>query len=159
MTKQNIFMMGFILLFASISLASISSAWPYELYSNGTIVDLNSSNNLTTTLEITYYGNYTNVNYTDITYRNYTTITEESYTNRSYWYNVTNQTNIYYTINGSAVYNTTEADAKFLDIITFNDYKNTPKTKESHGLLWGFVIASLLMSLASLVIIYRAGAV
>jgi len=94
--------MKFLYLLALVVMLSVSvSAWPYELYSNGTIVDLNSSNNQSTNLTI-YYYNVTNL----------TTIT-----------NVTNNiTNITQVLNDT-YYNTTESDARYLR--TGSQYGNT----------------------------------
>ena len=144
--------MKFLYLLLFVVLLSISvSAWPYELHSNGTIVDLNSSNNQSTNLTIYYY--YTNVtNYTNVTYTN---VTAE--------------------VNGS-VCNTTELDTRYLRIGT--QYGNTElfnraelneifanltnvdanltaqineKTKTQTGWLWGGILVAILLSAIALV--------
>jgi len=94
--------MKFLYLFALVVMLSVSvSAWPYELYSNGTIVDLNSSNNQSTNLTI-YYYNVTNTN-----------------TNTNITNNVTNITQVL----NDTYYNTTESDARYLR--TGSQYGNT----------------------------------
>ena len=86
--------MKFLYLLALVVMLSVSvSAWPYELYSNGTLVDLNSSNNQSVNLTIYQITQVTNV--TNVT----NNITE--------FYNVTN-----ITINDTA-YTKNESDARF----------------------------------------------
>ena len=165
MIKNKYNCIGLILLV--ISLISLASAWPYELYANGTIIDLNSSNNLTTTLavtytNVTYYTNYTTTNHTDYTYNNYTT--GEVFANRSYFYNSTNLTTIINTYvlnvsNSSMYYNSTDADTKFLTINDFNTYKtiaDAADTSNGHGFMWVMIIVSLLTSIICAVALFKA---
>ena len=153
--RTQALIVGFVLLVMSISLAS---AWPYTLYSNGTIVDLNSSNNMTTTLSITYYNNYTAVNLTEYTYKNYTT--EQITENKSLFYNVSNYTINNYILNvsdASAYYNSTDIDAKFLTLAEFNSYKTAaPDTSKGHGFMWAMIIISSLLSIIAIIIIAKA---
>ena len=91
--------MKFLYLLALVVMLSVSvSAWPYELYSNGTIVDLNSSNNQTTNLTIYYYNN--------------TYVTENN-----------NITNITQTTNLSNYYTKAESEGRYLRL--GSQYGNT----------------------------------
>lgn len=122
---------------------TLISAWPYQLnLSDGTIIDLNSSNNETANLTI-YVLNYTysNITYFNNTYPNntYLNLTNYTYVNQSNWtclnctYNVSNFTTVtnvsnftYFLINATnnTIYNRTEAEAKFMAIAEFNSFKN-----------------------------------
>ena len=62
--KNYLFLLAFVIML-SVSLSVSISAWPYQLYSNGTLVDLNSSNNQTTNLTIYQITNITNNNITN----------------------------------------------------------------------------------------------
>ena len=148
--------MKFIYLLALVVMLSVSvSAWPYELYSNGTIVDLNSSNNQSTNLTIYFY----NVTYENITEHN-------------------NITNINQTINLSNYYTKAETEGRYLRlgsqygntevfsraevtelITTLNntDVNITAQLNEINetpvGWLWGGIIIAILLAVAALILI------
>jgi len=143
-----------LLLVFALTITSVS-AWPYELYSNGTIVDLNSSNNQSTNLTIYFY----NVTYENITEHN-------------------NITNINQTINLSNYYTKAETEGRYLRlgsqygntevfsraevtelITTLNntDVNITAQLNEINetpvGWLWGGIIIAILLAVAALILI------
>ena len=148
---------NYLLLLVLVLTITSVSAWPYEMYSNGTIVDLNSSNSQTTILTINYY-NITNVT------------------------NVTNVTSVTNNLNGS-FYNKTEADSRFLrqgeqygNTEVFNradlniilnklnatDVNHTAQLDDindtnTNGWLWATVILALLLAAIALVLIGKDG--
>ena len=87
--KKYLFLFAFVFILVSVS------AWPVEIYENGTWVDLNSSDNGTANISINYY--YTTQN-------NVTNVTE---------YNNVTET---YSQNLSSYYNQSETDARYLRI-------------------------------------------
>lgn len=118
MKIQTIFILSLLCL-------TLVSAWPYQInLTDGTIVDLNSSNNLTTNLTI-YIINNTYLNITNQTYLNVTNRTEfdvMNFTNCTYVTNVTNHTAFY--ADNVSIYNKTDADSKFLTLSEFSLYKS-----------------------------------
>lgn len=118
MNKEIEFMLiGFGLLFLC-SMLPLSSAWPYQLnMSNGTLYDLNASNNATTNFTIYIISiptNITNVTHTNTTCINCTTF---NYTNYTYIYT--------FNVSNNSYYNSTQADLTFVKIVDFNSYKSS----------------------------------
>lgn len=107
MNKNVLAMISFLLLFCTLTTIH---AWPYQLYSNGTIVDLNSSNSNETNLTIIVDV----VNVTNVSHFNVTNVTNVSnFTGGNYsFFNVTNITNLINNISllNSTFYNKTEVD-------------------------------------------------
>ena len=95
---------NFLLLLVFALTITCVSAWPVELYDNGTWVDLNSSDNGTANISINYY-----------TYQNVTNVTEYN--------NVTQNITQDITGNLTSYYNKSETDARYLR--TGSQYANT----------------------------------
>jgi len=167
-------------------LLPMASAWPYQLnMSNGTLYDLNSSNNATAnftiyvvTQNITHLNN-TNITYLNITYSNVTCVNCTYLNNTNYTY--------VYTLNGtnSSYYNSTYIDTVFVKNAEFNSYKTSliyPYASQidfnalilrvndlnnrteiiednngSHNYLWGAAIVTAILALVGIYLAYKAG--
>ena len=123
MKNNNLtYMIGIFFLIIVLALnVNMVSAWPFQLnLTSGTLYDMNASNNATTNFTI-YVVNQTYIlnNYTNVTiYMNMTNTTCYNCTqNYNYTYNYLFGGNV------TQIYNATQADARFLSIIDFNNYK------------------------------------
>jgi len=97
------------------------SAWPFQLYSDGTVVDLDPSNSGATELVVYYITNISYFNTTLIenkTYQTTETIKLYNYTYVGGNYTFYNVTEYVYDGVGNFTYNKTEIDAKFLAYYT-----------------------------------------
>ena len=150
--------MKFLYLLALVVMLSVSvSAWPYELYSNGTIVDLNSSNNQTTNLTIYYYNNtYVTENITEN--NNITNITQT--TNLSNYYTKAESEGRYLRLGSQ--YGNTEvfSRAEVTELITTlnnTDVNITAQLNEINetpvGWLWAGILLAIVLAGAALVLI------
>jgi len=163
------------LVFALIFLAVAVSAYPYQLnLTDGTLIDLNESNNAT---NITIYI----VNQTTIVSNTINNTINNSYFNNSNVYvNNTNVTNYYWDFNDTTSTNGTFEnrfslfDARYVQVLDFNSYKTsllfpskaefdalttrvnninvTTNDEVSLGGLWSMSILTFILSLCGIVI-------
>ena len=150
--------MKFLYLLALVVMLSVSvSAWPYELYSNGTIVDLNSSNNQTTNLTIYYYNvTYVTENITE--HNNITNVNQT--TNLSNYYTKAESEGRYLRL-GSQYGNTEVFSRAELQTIITNlnntDANLTAQLDEitdtPTGWLWAGILLAIVLAGAALVLI------
>ena len=145
------FMFAFVFLIASVS------AWPVELYDNGTWVDLNSSDNGTANISINYitYENITNVT-------EYNNVTQNITQDLSDYYTKSQQDGRYVRVGSqyanTEVFNRAEVIER-LNNLTATDANLTAQIEEldspSTGWLWFSIFLVACMAIGALVLIGR----
>lgn len=140
------------------------SAWPYEFYSNGTLIDLNSSNNETTNLTIYHI---TNENITEITNENITEVTNNitgSFYNKTEIDNLLNNTyvKIGEQYGNSEVFNRAELNIKLTNL-TNTDANLSAQLEEIEDVpltwLWATILLTLALATIALILVGKGGSI